>query len=549
MQNTDIQKFPVKKLWDLCRDGVFAVPEIQREFVWDSKRAYSLLDSIYRQLPIGTLLVWETNSDRRHLLRHAQEVLPPHNGNSGKTWFLIDGQQRLSVLYRAMEGHQVRNYNGKILDFSKLCFSFDKRFGTRFIFAKRPLSKLHVPVPELLSSSWKRRIRHLSKSKRNEVGKCRRIISYYKVPVTFVKTHDLNEIRETFLRINSGGLRISTADRAFTLASRLNLRRLMNELRGGLPYGFSEIDPRILQSAMALMVGQKELGSKPVESAISKLERDEIQDGKLTKGFTRRWRHIELCIRKSVDYLVNEIGVANVDFMPSNNMLAVLAFFFHSNGARQPTSRQRLEINKWFWATAVGRRYAGRGYYPNVRDDLTFFEALGRRGNRKFFFHDLVFADEIRRSDYRTSSSLNTAFFLLLLHRRPRYLETGNRIPLERVAARANRKDKHHIFPRALLNRNGFSLREANSLCNICFVVAEENQSFGSNKPRIYLTDFRRLKHFPSVMKSHLIPHDAMSGLWEQRVRRGYKQFQKMRLDWICHEFNRAAGIRLFRRA
>jgi hypothetical protein len=57
----------------------------------------------------------------------------------------------------------------------------------------------------------------------------------------------LEEAREAFLRINSGGLRISKADRAFTRAARLNLRRLMTELRAKLPHGFNEIDPGILQ--------------------------------------------------------------------------------------------------------------------------------------------------------------------------------------------------------------------------------------------------------------------------------------------------------------
>jgi hypothetical protein len=547
MSKIVLKKYKVKQLWNFCEDGLFAVPEIQREFVWDPKRSCKLLDSLYLQLPIGSMLVWETASDRRHLLRHAQEILPPHRNNGNRIWFLIDGQQRLSVIYRAKAGHPVKNWNGNILDFSKLCFSFDERYVARFLFMKRPLPKLHIPIVDILSENWQRRLKSLPKNKLIKIKRCRDSILNYEVPVIFVKTNELEEVRETFLRINSGGLRISEANRAFTRASRLNLRRLMVELRNSLPCGFSEIDYGVLQSAMALIVGQKEISSSAVESAITKLENEGIAAGKVSRRFAKDWHRIDQCIRKAVDYLVSELGVINYTFLPSDNMIAVLSYFFFANNGAQPKGSQRREIRKWFWSTGVGRRYAGRGYYQNIRSDISFFENLGRRRSGKFVFRDLVPVGELKRTDYLVSGSLTTAFFLLLIHRQPRYLETGNTIPLDKTAAMANRKDKHHIFPKALLNRNGFSSREGNSLCNICYIVAEENQSIGSNKPAVYLDEYRKRKHFAGVMKSHLIPYKSDSGLWGYDVRKGYRQFSKQRLEWICREFEKTAGIKLFR--
>jgi hypothetical protein len=548
MSQSKVKVFRIKQLWELCRDGIFAVPEIQREFVWDAKRIYRLLDSVYRGLPIGSLLVWPAKADNRHFLRHAQEVLPPHDSHNGQIWFLLDGQQRLSVLYRAKEGHQVQNSNGKVLDFSKLCFSFDPRFESRFVFIRKPVPHLHVPVPGLLGDDWQRRIRHLPQRKKAEVRRCRRVLMDYEVPLIYVGARKLEEIREAFLRINSGGLRISSADRAFTRASRLDLRRLMKELRAALPHGFDSLDMATLQSAMALIGGQKELGAAAVDSAISKLEREVIDKGRVSKRFTRRWRDIGRCIEKAVDYVVTELGVPNPSYLPSQNMISVLAYFFHVNQHRQPNTKQRKELRKWFWATGVGRRYAGRGFYPNIRGDLKFFENLSKPKPASFLFHDAVYQDEIRRSDYQVGGSLNTAFHLLLLHTKPRYIESGNTIPIDKTASIANRKDKHHIFPKALLARNGFSAREANSLCNICYIVAEENQSIGSKKPIEYLEDHRRKRYFASVMKSHLIPHKSDSGLLEKNVRRCYRVFQKKRLEALSQAFEKAAGIRLFRR-
>ena len=548
MKSNTVKSYSVRQLWALCEDAVFAVPEVQREFVWDPQRASNLLDSIVKQLPIGCLLVWRTSADRKHMLRHAQEILPPHNSRNKDIWFLIDGQQRLSVLYRAKHGHEVRNDQGRTLNFSKLCYSFDKRSECRFQFVRKPTEKLHVPVVDLLSPQWRRKLRLLPQAKLKEVSKARAHICDYSIPVIFVETNDVEEVREVFLRINSGGLRISKADKAFSKAARLDLRRLVKEVRATLPAGFNEIDPRIIQAAMALIMGQKETSSKAVESVLAKLEREEIENGRVSAKFTREWKNISLCIQKAVDYLLHSLDLPNASFLPSDLMIPVLAYFFHANNRAQPSARQKGEIRKWFWATGVGRRYAGRGYYANIRLDIGFFERLGKRRQGNFTLTDKIPADEIRRADYAASGSLGAALFLLLAHRGPRYLENGETMPLGETAALANRKDKHHIFPRALLVRNGVTNREANSLTNICYLVAEENQSIGSKKPCDYLESFRRYRHFGAVMRGHLIPHHRSSALWSRNVKVAYRRFQKERLGLLCAEFNRVAGMKLFRK-
>ena len=36
------------------------LPEMQRKYVWPATRVRDLLDSLYREYPSGTILVWET---------------------------------------------------------------------------------------------------------------------------------------------------------------------------------------------------------------------------------------------------------------------------------------------------------------------------------------------------------------------------------------------------------------------------------------------------------------------------------------------------------
>ena len=57
MKKIYTKAYKLSRVRSLVDDGLFAVPELQREFVWTSRKACDLLDSLYRNYPIGTLLV------------------------------------------------------------------------------------------------------------------------------------------------------------------------------------------------------------------------------------------------------------------------------------------------------------------------------------------------------------------------------------------------------------------------------------------------------------------------------------------------------------
>jgi hypothetical protein len=86
-------------------------------------------------------------------------------------------------------------------------------------------------------------------------------------------------------------------------------------------------------------------------------------------------------------------------------------------------------------------------------------------------------------------------------------------------------------------------------LCNICFLVARDNQMIGMRLPRKYLAAYRDLdrSHFAQVMRSHLIPAVERCGAWDRGTIRGFKQFRAERLLLICKAFEEEAGMKLFR--
>jgi hypothetical protein len=133
---------------------------------------------------------------------------------------------------------------------------------------------------------------------------------------------------------------------------------------------------------------------------------------------------------------------------------------------------------------------------------------------------------------------------------KPRFLEDGTAIPLGEISSRRNRNDKHHIFPRGLLVRHEVDAEKFNSILNICYLVARENQSIGQKSPRNYFTDVPRNTRVRSrAMASHLIPCSPRSGVWNTSVKRGFKELLDQRARLLVKAFEKQAGRRLFERS
>jgi len=112
-------------------------------------------------MPIGSLFLWEMDRRSANLIRQSAEVLPSFNAAHKHIWFVIDGQQRLSVIYQAFEAQERQNDAGRAIDFSRLCFVVnpptDEEDQSRVVY-RRPVGRELVPIRDILASDWKRRM-------------------------------------------------------------------------------------------------------------------------------------------------------------------------------------------------------------------------------------------------------------------------------------------------------------------------------------------------------------------------------------------------------
>lgn len=105
----------VRQAIDRIHRREYVLPAIQREFVWKPEQIVGLFDSLLRGFPIGSLLFWKVEPERRgeyqfyNFLQNYHERDLRHNpkadlSGDGSVIATLDGQQRLTSLYIGLRG-------------------------------------------------------------------------------------------------------------------------------------------------------------------------------------------------------------------------------------------------------------------------------------------------------------------------------------------------------------------------------------------------------------------------------------------------------------
>jgi uncharacterized protein with ParB-like and HNH nuclease domain len=77
--------------------GQYQIPTFQRDVVWDRDRVKRLWDSIYKFYPLGSILVWRTETKlQNHREIRGHELQDELSGS--EFHYLLDGQQRTTAL-------------------------------------------------------------------------------------------------------------------------------------------------------------------------------------------------------------------------------------------------------------------------------------------------------------------------------------------------------------------------------------------------------------------------------------------------------------------
>jgi len=222
--------------------GGFWLPNIQRPFVWSEDQIERLYDSILREYPIGTLLIWKNKSKIKHRkfidnwkddLRLLDFYVPT---NENPKMLVLDGQQRMQSLYIGLKG----SYNGSELYFNVLSGDLkapdDRRYEFKF-YANAPgfpwVKFSSLVFPDKKNKEFKQELIQLAGRDFNDKEDDRIDENIELVRNVFCTQDNLlyqevdsidrpaayteDDIVEIFIRANSGGTKLDKSDLLFSL--------------------------------------------------------------------------------------------------------------------------------------------------------------------------------------------------------------------------------------------------------------------------------------------------------------------------------------------
>ncbi len=546
MSDFFIEDYTLRNLKRKFEERVFAIPQIQRSYVWKKDNVCRLMDSILNNYPIGIALVWDTKTSKAFEIRpNTKTIIPQYNKNAQTAEIIIDGQQRLSTIYGVINGIQSSKEVNSKINFNDLFFDCNKNSENRFLFKRKTtsLDNRLINLKELLNTQpaqLSKRLR-LKKHQSIEAKRCYDAFYIYKFNILKFTGFNFEQAREIFIRVNSAGMRLNRADELFALATNVQLRDHVEDTKKDLQNGFRDISNDAMQNTIALYYGATRIGGTDFKAILN----EHLNKNTKENDFRLDWKKIENGYKLCVDFLASEFLVKDLKELPISNMFSMLSFFFALN-EKKATTNQINQIRKWFWHTCINKRYSGSEFNKNIPNDIKLFRSLANGKQINYIIDKKVNVYDFMRSDYRDNSSVTIAYYLMLKSKIPLYLISGRPMLLDNITSISNKKHRHHIFPKSLLENNELNDKWINCITNICFLEADQNQSIGKSLPKTYLAKYEHLKHFKKAMASHLIPIHIDSSVWNNKICTGYLDFINERIKIVIMEIEKLTGTALF---
>ncbi|MGM0609155.1 MAG: DUF4357 domain-containing protein [Candidatus Muiribacteriota bacterium] len=518
----ETQKIRVRgdiKLPDVIRDlgrGKLKIPPFQRQYVWEKTRVRDLLDSIYKEFPIGTFFIWSAPSKYKKFFKDIEELKLPQPHQYENIDFILDGQQRIISLYAVINGMVIEKK-----DYSQICFDLERR---EFVIRSRPSSH-QIPVYKMFDEKNPFKIyEELKHEHREPYSNCYNIFKTYPFSVVSVVEKDLPDAIKIFERINQGGKKLSLFDlvAASTWSVDFDLRRKFDELKKYFAEkGYGEISPESVLFALGLCIKGHAKNKNLLEMTSNEVK--------------VAWEDVVESMKLAVDYLSNNQGVKIFAFLPYPVMLPLLTYFYYQNNKKSLTKDQSENIHKWFWKSALAERYASTVQSYLEEDRKKVMDRILQKKEPKLPFSITLSPEKIKESRLGVKSALRNSFFCLLSLKEPRNFKNGEKITLDNcLCSKFNDSNKHHIFPAAYLKR--YKIDNFNSLANFCFIPSQLNKEISDKKPSDYFSKYKEINpNFEKTLKTHLIPDGSFI------ENNNYDEFLNSRSNLIFDELQKLA--------
>lgn len=530
MAKYSVTQSAVTQLLSDVHSDKIAIPELQRPFVWDSVKVRDLMDSLYKGYPVGYLITWQSVGAA---LKGGQVAAHQQ--------ILIDGQQRITALRAAVAGLKV----------------VDKRYRqVRIKIAFNPMTEEFATLTPVIrkNSEWISDISELFNASsmftfvreyfaRNpdadphvvetNVGRLEQIKNAQIGIIALADDLDVETVAEIFIRINSKGVPLSSADFAMSKIATYgdygrNLRKTIDYFchLAIAPHAYADIKENDTEFAASPYLSKISWLQHEAEDLYDPAYSDIIRVAGLV-GFSRGKASAivsELSGRDPDTYKIDEARIPVAYEKLEGALLQIVKKYHFDNFLMLIKSAGFIASGMIGSKNVLNFTYA---LYLRLREDDTMSEGERKRIVRRWFVLSMLtgrhsgsfestWEQDIRRigeqgaANYLKQleeSELSDAFWTVTL---PRNLETTSTVsPLFQTflaaqvatgvrgflsksitvaAMHQNSGDIHHIVPKDYLQKNGFPDRgDYNQVANFALTETSINISIGNKPPEVYM--------------------------------------------------------------
>jgi len=550
----------IKSLVDLVSANHIVLPEFQRDFVWEEAKTHDLFDSLIRDIFIGSLIygipsfgltVREfdnrprkgTGSRKKLTLTEFTQTQINKKVKTEEFRLLLDGQQRVTALYRALMGADsvwiiIKNRE-ELDDQQKAAFSSGLSLEQALyeVAESEDPDRLSINLSEVYSILEGKITREKDKADLLVKTKyCKKVASkdlesselfdhyliYSNKILDMLKADkllsyfllDTNEEKFAmfFERSNTKAIQLSFIDiLAAKLYAGFNLRQAIEKFEGNNPE--YELNKEVVVRAMASIIsGGKDIGRTYILTNLTHTH------------FAKHWEKLCLLYTRCFDYLHKNHFLLTQNWTPYENMIIPLIIFLREiphNDFSQINEIQSEIIRYWYWSSIFSMRYSAAAGSVII-EDSNFLKSVAKEDYSHFSaypHHNQSRVQEV--SDLYLISKQYSAIYkgvLNLVNFKAGGLvdwQNNNKLIFR------DKVEDHHIFPRDFLNKFKDTNPEVdentiNCVLNRTLIPRFTNIKIGNKKPSDYLRELRKSNSkIQDSLKNHMVPPEILDGVYD----------------------------------
>lgn len=506
---------PLAYLLQMVHNRDMALPDFQRDFVWDPAMTDELIESIINNYPAGTLLRVKNGQELLFQPRAFQGA-PALNG-ARPVYLILDGQQRLTCLYQAFFGAGSFRFFLDLAALERGTDLEDAAFYERADKAAKALDRIDEQAAQLIFpmsrlfggggfDGWLHDVLRTRGGSADEVLDIQKRLANlrqqwlkpvedYDFPmVTLSEDTSGAAICTIFETLNRTGVKLGVFD---LLTARfwprsVNLRELWEKARADNPIlDEFQVDPYYVLQIVSLL---EPATDKDGRSKAASIKRSEIL-GQSAAQAQAGWHRAIAGLTDVLKLLREDCGVVVPKWLPYTTMLipAAAAWAAQKEVAHAAqVGANRGKLVRWFWCASLAQRYdtapntQAAKDYVELRRWMIEPEAAPPETVGLFRFD----ASTLRSTTFR-QRALYRAMMALSLRRGPLDFHKRGSISTQLFSDLANPVDDHHVFPQGYLDPRGVPPVLRDSILNRTLIDKITNIRIGKRAPSDYLEEIR----------------------------------------------------------